>query len=423
MYNRNQNLRRSSGGNSFHRSKRSYGGNKTSAPIPNAGAYSVIHARPKRAGGNNNRGQYIPPSKFICKAKPEIESKPYEPTHAWEDFNLHPHLHGNVARKGYCTPTPIQDQAIPHVMKGLDVVGIANTGTGKTAAFLLPLLHKVMADPKENVLIIVPTRELAQQINDEFMIFRAGLNIFSACCVGGANINQQIQALRRPNNFVIGTPGRLKDLIERKVLNPVRFNTLVMDEADRMLDMGFVPDMRFIMGKMPVARHTLCFSATTTPEVNRLINEFLREPITVSVKTGETAKNVDQDIVHMEGDKSKITILHEMLAQPEFKKVLVFGRTKYGVEKLAKELSRRGFKAESIHGNKTQGARQKALHAFKNNIAHILVATDVAARGLDIPNVSHVINYDVPATYEDYVHRIGRTGRAGEIGKAFTFIE
>jgi len=418
MFNRKNRPSRSSGGNSFHRSKRSYGG--TTSSKPSAGR---APQRRGNGGGGKGRGKYINPASFVRKAEPVAEVKAYEPKNRFADFELHDHIKKNISKKGYSTPTPIQDQAIPHILKGSDVVGIANTGTGKTAAFLLPLLHKVISNPTESVLIIVPTRELAQQINDEFMQFRDGLNIYSACCVGGASIGMQIGALRRPNNFVIGTPGRLKDLIQRNVLKPARFGTIVLDEADRMLDMGFVQDMRFIMSKMADNRHTLFFSATTAPEVDKLINEFLREPVKISVKTGETAKNVDQDVVKVNGDKGKITILEELLSKPEFKKVLVFGRTKFGVEKLSKELGKRGFKSESIHGNKNQNARQRALVAFKTNQAQILVATDVAARGLDIPNVSHVINYDVPATYEDYVHRIGRTGRGDQRGKALTFVE
>lgn len=373
-------------------------------------------------GGQKGLGQYINPARFICPAEPVAETKPYESQNAFIDFLFDDRIKANVAKKGYVTPTPIQDQTIPHILDGKDVVGVANTGTGKTAAFLLPLLNKVLNTPAENVLIIVPTRELAQQINEEFIQFRGSLRIFSACCVGGASISNQIATLRRSHNFVIGTPGRLKDLIERRVINPARFATIVLDEADRMLDMGFINDMRFIMSKMPKERQTLFFSATVNNEISKLIKEFLREPITISVKTGETAKNVDQDIIRVGGESAKINVLHDLLIKPEFSKVLVFGRTKHGVEKLAKELALRGFKSESIHGNKNQSKRQKALSAFKDNRATILVATDVAARGLDIPNVSHVINYDLPATYEDYVHRIGRTGRAGSQGKALTFI-
>jgi superfamily II DNA/RNA helicase len=375
-----------------------------------------------RSGGNKGMGQYINPARFVCKAEPVAETIPYVPQNAFVDFMIDDRIKANVAKKGYINPTPIQDQSIPHILKGADVVGIANTGTGKTAAFLLPLLNKVLNAPTENVLIIVPTRELAQQINEEFVQFRGALRLFSACCVGGASISQQISTLRRNHNFVIGTPGRLKDLIERGMINPARFATIVLDEADRMLDMGFVNDMRFIMNKMPKERQTLFFSATTNNEIFKMIKEFLREPITVSVKTGETTKNVDQDVIRVAGETAKINVLHDLLIKPEFSKVLVFGRTKHGVEKLAKELSIRGFTSESIHGNKNQSKRQKALSAFKDNRAKVLVATDVAARGLDIPNVSHVINFDIPATYEDYVHRIGRTGRGGSQGTALTFI-
>jgi superfamily II DNA/RNA helicase len=352
-----------------------------------------------------------------------MAEKIYEPKNAFVDFQLDERIKTNIAAHGYERPTPIQDEAIPHILNGSDVVGIANTGTGKTAAFLLPLLNKVLAAPAENVLVIVPTRELAQQINEEFMKFRSALRIFSVCCVGGASIGAQISNLRRAHSFVFGTPGRLKDLIDRRAIDPSRFSTIVLDEADRMLDMGFVNDMRFIMNKMPKDRQTLFFSATTNPEIGKLIKEFLREPVTISVKTGETAKNVDQDVIRITGENSKINILHKLLEQPEFSKVLVFGRTKHGVEKLAKELTIRGFRSESIHGNKNQNKRQQALGAFKSDRAQVLVATDVAARGLDIPAVSHVINFDVPDSYEDYVHRIGRTGRAGQTGKALTFIE
>jgi len=268
-----------------------------------------------------------------------------------------------------------------------------------------------------------PTRELALQIQDELKSFTAGMKIFSVCCVGGASIGKQISELRYFNNFIIGTPGRLKDLIERGKINLGGFSAVVLDEADRMLDMGFLPDMRQIIGLMPRERQTLFFSATITSEVERLIKDFLREPVRISVKTGDTAKNVHQDIVKIGKGKDKLDVLHELLNQKEFSKVLIFGRTKHGVEKLSDILVKRGFKAESIHGNKNQYKRQKALGLFKDNRVQVLVATDVAARGLDINDVSHVINYDLPATYDDYVHRIGRTGRGAKYGKALTFIE
>jgi superfamily II DNA/RNA helicase len=229
--------------------------------------------------------------------------------------------------------------------------------------------------------------------------------------------------LRYRNEFVIGTPGRLKDLIERGKLNLGDFKTIVLDEADRMLDMGFINDMRYMMAKMPSERHTLFFSATLSNEIAGLIKEFLTEPVHVSVKTRDTAKNIDQDVIRINRGEDKIDALHKLLSQQDFNKVLVFGKTKHGVEKLSHVLSNRGIKAESIHGDKNQSKRQQALKLFKDNHVQVLVATDVAARGLDISGISHVINYDLPATYEDYIHRIGRTGRGGTKGKALTFIE
>ena len=338
------------------------------------------------------------------------------------DLNVDPRIKHNIGRKGYTTPTPIQDKAIPHILLGRDIVGIANTGTGKTGAFLIPLLDKVVRDRTERVLIMVPTRELALQIDEEYRDFSYGSGFSSACVVGGANISPQIRRLRDDPFFVIGTPGRIKDLIERRVLNLSKFRTVVLDEADRMLDMGFIHDMRKILALLSRQRHTLFFSATLSNDIEKLIGDFLKDPVRISVKTGDTARTVHQDVVHLKG-KDKLDVLHELLIQPEFSKVLVFGRTKHGVEKLAKHLTQRGFKAESIHGNKNQSRRQRALLLFKDSHVQILVATDVAARGIDVADISHVINYDIPTTYEDYVHRIGRTGRAGKRGKALTFIE
>ena len=379
-------------------------------------------------GGRGGRGarygasSSISHSRFIQKADPMVESAPYVPIHKFADFKINNAIKINIGKKGYINPTPIQDMAIPHVLQGRDVIGIANTGTGKTAAFLIPLLDKIINNPREKVLVIVPTRELAMQINQELMEFRGELRIFSVCCVGGMGIQNQIYGLRRSHNLVIGTPGRLRDLVDRRVINLAEFRTIVLDEADRMLDMGFVADMRFIMAGMASNRQTLLFSATITSEIDKLIREFLTNPEKVSVKTGETARNVDQDIVRVPHGADKIEHLSNLLSQKEFAKVLIFGRTKHGVEKLCQTLARLGFKAESIHGDKNQNRRASALKAFRDNYSQILVATDVAARGLDIPNVTHVINFEVPATYEDYVHRIGRTGRGNKVGKALTFV-
>ncbi|HVX91114.1 MAG TPA: DEAD/DEAH box helicase [Candidatus Paceibacterota bacterium] len=386
--------------------------------------------RPYRGGGRgrggrgrNNPGENIDINKFINKAVPQAEAAPYIPKHSFADFALNERIQRNLADKGYAMPTPIQDQAIPAALTGRDIVGLANTGTGKTGAFLIPLINRAILNPQMRVLVMAPTRELAVQIKDEFRGFARTLSLEAVLCVGGAGIVPQMMTLRRRPAFVIGTPGRLKDLMERGALDLGSFDTVVLDEADRMLDMGFIDDMRFIIGKMPTPRHTLFFSATMSREIERLIGDFLNDPVTVSVKTRDTAATIDQDVVHIQPGQNKLEVLVHLLQNPEMSKVLVFGRTKYGVERLAKDLLRQGVAAEAIHGDKTHGRRLKALEAFKRDQVQVLVATDVAARGLDISGVSHVINFDLPQSYEDYVHRIGRTGRAGKVGKALTFIQ
>lgn len=411
---------------SFSGTPRFGGGSRR--PNSSSGRGGFGQNRRPQFGGRGRRngamGHYIDPSRFINKVTTVTEETPvFKPEHSFTDFAIDARLKATIVAKGYKDPTPIQDKTIPHILKGSDLVGIANTGTGKTAAFLIPLIQKVLVNPSENVLVIVPTRELAIQIDTELKAFTKGMSLFSVCCVGGMPIGRQISSLRYKNNFVIGTPGRLKDLIDRKVINPVNFKSIVLDEADRMLDMGFVNDMRFVMSLMPKDRHTLFFSATISAEVERLIVEFLKTPVRISVKTGETSKNVEQDVVKMTPGKSKMDVLHDLLNQKDFSRVLIFGRTKHGVEKLYKTLLEKGFKTESIHGNKNHSKRQQALRMFKEGNVQILVATDVAARGLDIADVSHVINFELPATYEDYVHRIGRTGRGSKKGKALTFLE
>lgn len=375
-----------------------------------------------RAKKHGNSGAYIDPSKFVNKATPLQASAPFVPEHRFADFAVAAELKQNIIAKHYTLPTPIQDKAIPQILDGHDVVGIANTGTGKTAAFLVPLIDKVFRNTREQVLVIVPTRELAIQINDEFKSFTKGMRLFSVCVVGGAPIGPQLNALKYKNHFVIGTPGRLKDLIERGKITLSQFNTVVLDEADRMLDMGFVADMRRIMQGMPRQRHTLFFSATLSREIESLITEFLHNPVRISTTTGSTSRNVDQDVVRAGQGGAKLDMLHDLLSQKDFAKVLVFGRTKHGVERLSHMLKERGFRADSIHGNKSHSQRQRALKQFKENGIQVLVATDVAARGLDIEDISHVINYDLPTTYDDYVHRIGRTGRGAKQGKALTFL-
>jgi superfamily II DNA/RNA helicase len=409
------------GAPSSHRpgGKPSFGGNR------NAGRNGGARGSGGRSGGKGARfkGANIDVSRFINKAKEMEKPRPYVSQHAFTTFGFSSEVEKNVVTHGYITPTPIQDQAIPHILLGKDVIGIANTGTGKTAAFLLPLIEKIVKARNEKVIVIVPTRELALQIDMELRGFVRGMGIPSITCIGGSNIREQMRGLRNKYNFVIGTPGRLKDLMERKNLNMSEFGTVVLDEADRMLDMGFINDIKFLLKEMPYTRHSLFFSATLSPDIEKLVGGFLKDPVKISVRVGDTAASVDQDIVRASTKEKKIEILHDMLSKKDFEKVLIFGQTKWGVEKLSNELIKRGFKSVSIHGNKTQGQRKSALELFKGNRVQIMVATDVASRGLDINDVSHVINYDLPATYEDYTHRVGRTGRAGKKGKAITFVD
>ena len=368
-----------------------------------------------------NKGVFLNPLMFVRKAVDVVET-PYVPVNSFSEFPLNETVKKNILTHGFDKPTAIQDQAILPVLEGKDLVGIANTGTGKTAAFLLPLITKVSKDRNQKVLIVTPTRELAAQIQDEFKLFSLGLGVFSVLCIGGASLNNQARGLWRQPNFVIGTPGRIKDLEKRRILNLGCYGNVVLDEVDRMLDMGFIRDIRDIISFLPKNRQSLFFSATIPKETKVVMQSFLIDPVTVSVKTGATPQNVDQDIIRIRG-RNKLEILHQLLIKKEFRKVLIFGRTKWGVSKLEVSLNERGFKAMSIHGNKSQMQRSRALKMLKNNEVQILVATDVAARGLDIEDVTHVINYDAPGTYNDYVHRIGRTGRIGKKGVALTFVD
>jgi len=370
-----------------------------------------------------SRRKTIDPSRFINRAIETEKTEVFTPKHQFGDFGIDRRLVSAVLTRGYRRPTQIQDKVIPEAIKGFDIVGIADTGTGKTAAFLLPLIDKILRNRKEKILIVAPTRELAIQIDFEFRQFIRGMGIFSVCCVGGVGIGRQIFDLRRSYNLIVGTPGRIKDLMGRGVLNLSSFNSVVLDEADRMFDMGFINDTRFIMGRLPGKRQTLFFSATISRDIEGIINEFTNNPIRVSLKTRDTSKNVDQEVVRVGHDKTKLNVLSDLLRRKEFSKVLIFGRTRHGVEKLSKILHRNGFKTESIHGDKNNSQRQRALGMFKDNRVQILVATDVAARGIDVADISHVINYDTPATYEDYVHRIGRTGRLDKRGRALTFVD
>ena len=382
-------------------------------------------------GGQHGRGgqrrggpakSTIHPDRFINASVAPASIAPYQPRRQFRNFAFDPRMHKAIVAKGYNEPTQIQDQAIPHILGGKDLIGIANTGTGKTASFVLPIINRLLPRPQAMALVVAPTRELANQIDDEFKSFADKLGLRSAVCVGGLKEGPQIRALKTNPQMIIGTPGRLKDFIQNKHLDISRCQVFVLDEADRMLDMGFINDMKFLMRHLPEERQSLCFSATITPEVRKIAETLLEEPVMVSVRTHETHEHIDQTVVHADSPAEKLAHLEKVLGEPEYSKVLIFGETKHGVQRLSDRLEKRGFRATAIHGNKNQNQRQRALSAFKQGPIQVLVATDVAARGLDIESVSHVINYDPPKAYDDYIHRIGRTGRAGKSGAAVTFV-
>jgi ATP-dependent RNA helicase RhlE len=405
----------------YHASPRSTSGNRRNnrSGSPRSGGYN------NRPRSSSRRGkmvkQNIHPSKFIRAAQP-VEVREYTPTNKFDDFVLHDLLKQNVAKKGFTAPSEIQDKAMPFALEGRDVVGIADTGTGKTTAFALPALHKIMTEPGSKALIIAPTRELAQQIEDELRTFAKGSGLFGALLIGGSPMGSQLRDLRSNPEIVIGTPGRIKDHVERGTLRLDSFNIIVLDEVDRMVDMGFIADIRFLLDSVNPVRQSLFFSATLDPKIEQLVQSFLQDPVMVSVKTSETSANVAQDVVTYRDSVEKIGKLHDILNQEEVIKVLVFDETQRDVERLGKELESRGFRVDALHGGKTQGQRSRALKRFRSNDISVLVATDVAARGIDISDITHVINYSVPNAYEDYVHRIGRAGRAGRSGNALTFL-
>jgi len=406
----------------YSSTSRNRGGNSRFRGRPSGGK-GRFRPHGQRSGGRRFKARPINPAKFINK-NPSIQAmSEYVPTHTFGDFGFHTSIVVALTKRGYVAPTRVQDEAIPHILSGRDVIGIANTGTGKTAAFVLPIIQKLKTKPeRESVLIITPTRELASQVQDEFKQFAIGMHLFSTLCVGGLNIRAQIRDLRRRPHVVIGTPGRLKDLVNQRELRLGAVTTFVLDEADRMLDMGFLPDIKQIISKLSAHRQSLCFSATITPEITKLLDSMLVSPVTVSVRTSETGEHIAQDVIKAGTNEDKMRELKKMLAQDHFEKVLIFGQMKHGVQRLADTLTKMGFPSYAIHGNKSQPQRQRALDGFKRGRVNVLVATDVAARGLDIPNVSHVINFDQPNTHNEYVHRIGRTGRAGKPGQAYTFV-
>lgn len=348
----------------------------------------------------------------------------------FEQLNLIEPILKALKTEGYTTPTPIQEQAIPIVLQGRDLLGCAQTGTGKTAAFAIPMLQlmherKLAGNSHHGIkaLILTPTRELAIQIDESFAAYGKHLSLSHLVIFGGVSQQPQTQALRRGVDILIATPGRLLDLVEQRFVNLSQIELFVLDEADRMLDMGFIHDVKKIITKIPAKRQTLFFSATMPAEISKLSGTILNNPAKVEVTpVSSTAETIQQSMYFVEKENKKHLLIH-LLKDKAIQSALVFTRTKHGADKVVKELSRAGIGAEAIHGNKSQNARQRALSNFKSGHTRVLVATDIAARGIDVDNLSHVINFELPNIPETYVHRIGRTGRAGASGIAFSFCD
>lgn len=341
----------------------------------------------------------------------------------FQEFNFHPKVAAGVVAAGFSVPTPIQQQAIPTVMAGRDVMGLAQTGTGKTAAFALPILHRLMDGPRGRVraLIIAPTRELAEQIHEAIGSLAGQTGLRSMTIYGGVSANPQIQKLKRGAEIVVACPGRLLDHIRQGTIALGTLEVLVLDEADQMFDMGFFPDIRRILGHLPQQRQTLLFSATMPDAIRKLARDLLVNPATVQVDTVAPATTVSHALYPV-APHLKTALLLELLQHTDTESVLVFARTKHRAKRLGLQLEKAGYKAASLQGNLSQNRRQEALNGFREGRYQTLVATDIAARGIDVSQVSHVINYDIPDTPEAYIHRIGRTGRAARTGDAFTLV-
>lgn len=383
---------------------------------------SSSYSSSRRGGGYNRKGSSISINQLVAKAVYEDLPSIYVLDHSLLEYNLVRELKNNITYKKYTCPTKIQYEAIPQILAGRDILGLASTGSGKTAAFLIPMINKGVLDSSQRFLIIEPTRELAMQIQDEFMQLARNTGLRSVLVMGGNSMGAQIGILKRDPQFVIATPGRLKDLVERKAINLLKINNVVLDEVDRMLDMGFIDDIRFITSQLSENKQSLFFSATMNRKSEEIANSLLKRPVRIEVEKQEAGKNVDQDIIRLKNGENKFEVLCDYVSKDEFKKVLIFTRTKREAENLSHKLLDKGIKVNSLHGDKRQTQRTRIIEAFKKDYLNILIATDVASRGLDINNISHVINYDIPQNYDDYIHRIGRTGRAGKKGYALTFV-
>jgi ATP-dependent RNA helicase RhlE len=378
--------------------------------------------------GNRSGGRFkksdLDPSMMVNTTIKLKEDKKDIQTRTFEELNLDPQLQSRIDKKGFVNTTEIQDKTFEIVAEGKSIIGIANTGTGKTGAFLIPIIDRILSNKnKHKTIVLVPTRELAQQVEQEFKSLSKGLKIFSSCFIGGTSINKDVDKLRRLNHVIIGTPGRINDMINRRALKLHDFSKVVLDEFDTMLDMGFLQEVQKIIDQMHKRNQTILFSATENPKQQNIIDNLVNQYEKVRVSEGKAnTDNIYQEVIKPKDDTEKNQMLVDLLRKKEFKKVLIFSETKRQVSKLCRILKKFEVRVDEIHGDKSQQYRSKAIQKFKSGSIQVMVATDVASRGIDIDNITHVINYRVPSSRESYIHRIGRTGRAGKEGNAITFI-
>lgn len=403
-----------------------YGGGR---PAGGGGGRPSFGGRGSSFGGGRSGGRRLPPQPSYKQYmftptddSGELKFAPYEVTQKFHDFALDAHVIANIDKKGYEKPTEIQEKTLQAIMDGKDMLGLANTGSGKTAAFLIPIIHRMLSGVQSRLLIMTPTRELADQIQTEFKWIAAGTFLRSVVVVGWASARGQIMDIKRGVHCIVATPGRLKDLYDRGVINFSDYGHVVLDEFDRMLDMGFIHDIKEIMAMLPAEKQTLLFSATMSRDIERHVHSFLKEPVQVTIKSEPVGSRVAQEVIFFTTGVDKKQKLHDLLQKDKEGKYLIFTRTKREADRVSDDLSDLGASVDALHGDKSQNLRQRITNNFRTNKIRILIATDVAARGLDIPDVTHVINFDEPATREDYVHRIGRTARAGKAGTAYTFV-
>lgn len=411
MHNARGNSRRSSSANKSRRS----GGGRPSG----------------RRGGNfrGGRGRGKPKTiridraKFISKTD-TLENAPATFSgQSFTAFGFNSQVDKNLALKGFVTTTEIQDKAIPLIMKGHDVLGISETGSGKTGAFLLPMLEKLLDAKGQKLLVVAPTRELAQQIHKEAISFIRGTYLNVSLVVGGESMGKQLSSLRKGDDIIIGTPGRIIDLIKRKSIKINTFNNIVVDEVDRMMDMGFIGDIEYMFGLVPNEKQSLFFSATLNKTVERVVEKLTTDFDIIKLTSNTPNKNVVQSVVDYTHNEEKFELLKEILKKEEVEKAVIFVETKRFADSVAKSLKLRNYKVDVIHGDKRQNVRKRVLDMFRRSKINVLVATNVAARGIDIDDITHVINLDEPTSYDEYIHRIGRTGRNGGVGTAYTFVK